>query len=172
MGRGPKGQMRHGPRSTCPPAPYGCPDLCFQTQKGGSIPITVCIQKRVEENRQEAEKKHIYRVDFPWILDAQGTSPTRRRSEETQTWWPLWALASYRVHKEGRRQKLWVMIVTVARSRYRRPLCCTFSLNTWRENGLPNVKMSFTNCAEWTGKQAASRWRQLFALWWAQNFYW
>ena len=64
------------------------------------------------------------------------------------------------------------MIVIVPRSRHRRPICCTFSPNAWRENGLPIEKMPFTNCAEWTGKQAASRWRQLFALWWAQNFNW
>ena len=89
--------MRHGPRSTWSSTSTDVPISCFRRRREGPSRSLCASLKRVEENRQGTEKNHIYRVDFRWILDAQGTSPTRRRSEETQRWWPLWSVPPYRV---------------------------------------------------------------------------
>ena len=122
-------------------------------------------QKRVEENGQGTEKIRIYKDRFP-------SYHKRLRRIFNKTW--AWGNTELMItmagsfihgcHKERCAQKFWMMILTVTRGRHRRPICYTFSPNTWQENGLPIVKMSFTNCVEWTREQAASRWRQLFAL--------
>ena len=115
-----------------------------------SMTITMCVTETYRGALQGAEKIHIYRVDFRWITDASDTSSTRRRNEETQTRWSLWFRSSIQgFRKKRRRQKFWVMVVTITRSRSRWALWCAFISNALRENVLSMRKMSWSNYVHW-----------------------
>ena len=83
---------------------FGCPDLWFQTHKGGSMSITMCI---IETCREEQ------------VSDREGSHLQCRFSLE-QTWWSLCFNSPTGFHKERCGQKLWMMVSNITRSRDRR----------------------------------------------------
>ena len=98
---------------------FGCPDLWFQTHKGGSMSITMCI---IETCRGEQ------------VSDREGSHLQCRFSLE-QTWSSLCCNSPTGFHKERCGQKLWMMVSNITRSRDRRASCYLKSISRlWRKN--------------------------------------
>ena len=147
--RVPKTQTRHGPRNTWPPTSTDVWSL-ISDALGRPMTITLSIAETYRGALKGVEKIHIYRADFRRITDAQDSSSSRLSKEETQTWWTLWFRSSKKgFHKKRRRQKFWVMIDAVTPSRHRGALWSVLISNAIRENDIPMLKMSYSNCVHW-----------------------